>query len=91
MKKYLISVNKMSRNFILIFILFMVLSCSNELETNNKNSQLNSGNQDVINSKVTDFDFKFSEGLNISSKSIIESGEPHFFLYFFTDLRNMHF
>ena len=72
----------MSRYFILIFTLFMVLSCSNELEINNKNSKLNSGNQDVINSKVTGFDFKFSEGLNISSKSIIESGEPHFFYIF---------
>ena len=82
MKKYFISVNKMSRYFVLIFTLFMVLSCSNELETNNKNSQLNSGNQDVVNSKATDFDFKFSEGLNISSKSIIESGEPHFFYIF---------
>ena len=82
MKKYFISVSKISRYFILIFTLSIVISCSNDLEINNKNSKLNSGNQDVVNSKVIGFDFKFSEGLNISSKSIIESGEPHFFYIF---------
>ena len=82
MKKYFISVSKISRYFILIFTLSIVISCSNDLEINNKNSKLNSGNQDVVNNKVTGFDFKFSEGLNISSKSIIESGKPHFFYIF---------
>ena len=61
MKKYFISVSKISRYFILIFTLSIVISCSNDLEINNKNSKLHPGNQDVVNSKVTGFDFKFSE------------------------------